>query len=191
MIVEFLELHSVIVVHTELSFVFWGFLSFCVCPGILQEQVGMVMSCQFKKSWRLWMHHQHRCSHSHPREMKFCFCSGDHCHHWQNSQGQSSNWQGCASIQLTMAAAGCKLVCSSLPSLHISKPFLAKAAMLWSSSPPTFMQSTHEEVLRWCQRLLLLFLLMDCVNQMGGVFGLHCLLGVMNVCCRICVDLQK
>jgi hypothetical protein len=90
-----------------------------------------------------------------------------------------------------MAAAGCKLVCSSLPSLHISKPFLAKAAMLWSSSPPTFMQSTHEEVLRWCQRLLLLFLLMDCVNQMGGVFGLHCLLGVMNVCCRICVDLQK
>jgi hypothetical protein len=25
-----------------------------------------------------------------------------------------------------MAAAGCKLVCSSLPSLHISKPFLQK-----------------------------------------------------------------
>jgi hypothetical protein len=105
-------------------------------------------------------------------------------------QGQSSNWQGCASIQLTMAAAGCKLVCSSLRSLHISKPFLAKAAMLWSSSSPTFIQSTHEEALWWCQCLLLLFLRIVW-TRWGGLFGLHCLLGVMNVCCGICADLQK
>lgn len=44
-IVEFLDLHSVIVVHTELSFVFWGFLSSCVC---------VLEFCRNKWGW-LWV----------------------------------------------------------------------------------------------------------------------------------------